>query len=556
MALAHRLGSGMEGHGPVVAEAQLHDLVEDAAGHLQEAGEADTAQPSGPLGSRAPLREPRPVGQGEGLVHDRLELAAVVDGSVRGRIGHRAGRDEVAPAQLHPVDPGGGGRLIDEPLDQVEGLRPPGAAIGPERRRVGEGQRDVDGDRGDAVDARQAVLGVVGPEHRRERGDVRADADARVDPQGQEAAGRVEGQQPLEQAVAAVGVGQEALHAGGAPLDRPAHPARREEQRRVLRVGLDLHPEAAPHVGGDHAELRRRDLEHAFRQEPPHHRDALGGGGEGVALGGLVPLADGGAGLERRGRDPRVVQAHPRDVRGSPDGRVHRGGVPVGPVEGHVARRVGPDRLGAVVERALHVRRRGQGVEIEDHRRGRIGGLGGRLGERDGHRLADVAHAVHRERGNGRGGQGLAAAAGEGGGGRDRAQPGRDEIAPGEDREHAGQGDGAARVHPADDAVGPRRAGERGVDLAGPIHVVGEAAAAGEERPVLAAPPADQIPEKPRAPVGAEAQRGLRSGQVRPVNSGTTSRCGPAGAGGPATRACLGRRCGAGWPPRWRSPCP
>jgi len=387
----------------------------------------------------------------------------------------RPARSEAArrcrnPCQsAYPVHPGGDGRLIDQALDEVERLGPPGPAIRPERRCVGERERDVDDDGRDAIDARQTVLGIVGPEHRRERGDVGADADPRAHPQGQEATGRVQGELALEHPVAAVRVGQEALDAGRAPLDGPAHPARREEQRRVLRVGLHLHAEAAAHVGRDHAELLGRDLEHALREEPPHDRDALGGGGEGVALGGLVPLADGRARLERRRRQPCVVQAHPRHVRGSADRRIHGGGVPVGPVEGHVVRRLGPDRVRAGSQRAVHVRGRGQRVEVDAHERGGVDGLGDRLGDDDGDRLAHVAHAVHRKGRNGGHREEPAAPSGEGGGGRDRAQSGRSRIAPGEDREHAGHGERPTRVHAADDAVGRGGAGERGVDLAGHV---------------------------------------------------------------------------------------
>ncbi len=472
---------------------------------------------SRPARSEAARRcgEALPVGQDQRLVHDRLEFAAVVDGAVGRAERHGGGGDQVAASELHAVDAGGGGGLIDQALDEVERLRAAGPAIGPERGRVREGQRHVDGDGRDAVDARQAILGVVGPEHRRERGDVGADADAGADAEGEEAAGRVEGQLPLEHAVAAVRVGQEALDAGRAPLDGPAHSARREEQRRVLRIGLHLHAEAAAHVGGDHAELRGRDLEDAFGEEAPHHRDALGGRGERVALRGLVPLADGRARLERGGRQPRVVEAHPRHVRGGAHRRVHRDGVAVGPVERDVVRRVGPDRVRAAGQRAVHVRGRGERVEIHAHRRGGVHGLRRRLGHHDGDRFAHVAHAVHRERRDGRDRQELAAAPGEGGGGRDRAQSRRDRVAPGEDREHAGHGERPARVHGADDPVRGGGAGERGVGLAGQVHVVGEAAAAGEERTVLAAPAAGG---------GAEAQRGPGTRQFRNDESVRSSR--------------------------------
>jgi len=81
-------------------------------------------------------------------------------------------------------------------------------------------------------------------------------------------------------------------------------------------------------------------------------------------------------------------------------------------------------------------------------------------------------------------------AAGERGHRRDGAEPSGLEIAPGEDGEHAGQGERGRDIHAADGRVGDRGAHEDGVGLAGQVHVVGEAAASGEERSILAAPPA------------------------------------------------------------------
>ena len=49
-----------------------------------------------------------------------------------------SGLDVVAPAQLDPVDPHLGRGGVDQPLHVVVALRPPGAAIGADRGRVGE----------------------------------------------------------------------------------------------------------------------------------------------------------------------------------------------------------------------------------------------------------------------------------------------------------------------------------------------------------------------------------------------------------------------------------
>ena len=98
VALPHRLHARAHGHGAVGLEAKIHRLVEDAARHLEEAAEADPAEPPGALGGGAARREALPVGERKRLVEHRLELAAVVHLPVHRAIGHGAGTHEVAAA--------------------------------------------------------------------------------------------------------------------------------------------------------------------------------------------------------------------------------------------------------------------------------------------------------------------------------------------------------------------------------------------------------------------------------------------------------------------------
>src|SRR5262249_46053768 len=72
------------------------------------------------------------------LVEDRLELAGVVGRADRGLVRHRRRLDQVAAAQLDRVDAGDARGLVDEPLEHVVRLRPPGPAIGRRRDRIGE----------------------------------------------------------------------------------------------------------------------------------------------------------------------------------------------------------------------------------------------------------------------------------------------------------------------------------------------------------------------------------------------------------------------------------
>jgi hypothetical protein len=161
--------------------------------------------------------------------------------------------------------------------------------------------------------------------------------------------------------------------------------------------------------------------------------------------------------------------------------------------------------VGAGGQGALHVGDRGEQGEAERHRRRRVGGLGCRLRDHDGDRLAHVAHAIHRERRDRRRGERPAVAAGERGGGGDRAEAGRGQIAPGEHGEHPGPGEGGGGVHAADVRVGEGGAHEGGVGRPRPVQIVGEAPASGQERAILATPPAG----------GPEAQRVRGAAQVR-----------------------------------------
>ena len=65
------------------------------------------------------------------------KLAGVEGGADRGLERNGRGRDQIALADLDRVDAGDARGLIDQPLDQVIGLRASGAAIGAGRHRVG-----------------------------------------------------------------------------------------------------------------------------------------------------------------------------------------------------------------------------------------------------------------------------------------------------------------------------------------------------------------------------------------------------------------------------------
>ena len=345
MALSHCLRAGAQRDLSVNLEPQIDGFVENAAGDFEKAADADAAQLSRPLGCRAARRKSVPVGGLERLVHDALELAAVVDRPVRRLVRHRAGRDEIATPQLHAIDPQRPCGTINQPLDHVDRFRASRSAIGSKRCRIGSNHLHADVDRRDRVDAREAVLGIRRGEDRGECGGVGADAYSRAHPQAEEAAVGVKREFTLQDAVAAVGIGKKTFEPRRAPFGGTAGPARRIQQGGVFRISLRLHAEAAADVGGENADLLRSDLEHTLSQHAPHHCDALRGSRQGVALALGIPARNRGTGLHRGWRKSRVEQPHAFDVRCLCECLLHRVCVAVLPIENDIARGLGPYRI-------------------------------------------------------------------------------------------------------------------------------------------------------------------------------------------------------------------
>ena len=236
------------------AERADHRRGRDAAG-LDVAGQADAAQLALGLRGRAPAGEARVVGELERLVERGLVVAGVVHQRDRRLIGEGVLGDEVLAPQLRRIAPGLTGRGLDDGLEQIGRLRPPGAAVGVDRRRVGVDRIDR------AMDRRRLVLpgeqgGVeIGRDAGREGRQIGAHVRDRVDLQRGEVAVGIERQLGLGDVVAAMGVGEEALAALGGPLDRPAEPLGGEQADALLGVDEDLGAEAAADVGRDHPEL-------------------------------------------------------------------------------------------------------------------------------------------------------------------------------------------------------------------------------------------------------------------------------------------------------------
>ena len=182
-----------------------------------------------------PRREAVPIGQRQRLVQQVGEIAAVIGRAVRRLVRHRPrARMWLLPAQFDPVDADLARGRIDQPLHVVIGLGPSGAAIGPDRRRVGEHAFGVHLDQRRLVDAQAccaARCASTGPERRRSRRDCRIRSAA---PPGNCRPRRAPARRSSA-CVAAMRVGDKAAGAVVGPFDRAAELARRVQDAVIFR---------------------------------------------------------------------------------------------------------------------------------------------------------------------------------------------------------------------------------------------------------------------------------------------------------------------------------
>jgi hypothetical protein len=168
---------------------------------------------------------------------ERLEIiAAVVGERDRRGVGKGVVGDEVAPAELCRFDLHLARRTIDEALHDVAGLRAPGAAIGVDRRRVGEDSLDLDMDRGRRVVAGEQGAVTPGRDRRREAAEIGSEIGQRDHAHGEELAVLVQGELGLGEVVARLIVGQEDLAAVGRPFDGTAKLCGQPEDQRLLVI--------------------------------------------------------------------------------------------------------------------------------------------------------------------------------------------------------------------------------------------------------------------------------------------------------------------------------
>ena len=122
---------------PVVLELDRRGFGKAPSAALGIGGHADAAQLALVLGVLAPLGKGGPIGRNHAAVHHLLELAGIEHELGHRRVGHgRRGHEIDAPDSVRRHAKFARCR-VDDSFQEVGGFRPPGAAIGADRHRVG-----------------------------------------------------------------------------------------------------------------------------------------------------------------------------------------------------------------------------------------------------------------------------------------------------------------------------------------------------------------------------------------------------------------------------------
>ena len=394
----------------------------------------------------------------------------------RDRVRHLRFADEIAPAELDLVDAKIARRHVEQALAEKIGLEPAWPAIGADRRLVGQQERNVEIDIGNAIRPRHELRDVA-----RADGAVGAHIGAHVDEgmaaQPEDGAIARAGDLDVARRLAGVVNGHQMLAAVLGPFHRAADVARRERNQKILRIELAARTKAAADVVLDHvdgidgetelfcqdAAVGEQHLCGARQRQPPARRIPFGEqaarlhGQRGVALGAETLAPRIGCVFEcRRGVAKHSAEFH-RDVAAF-----------VFEQQRFVFRRDLPGRNGR------------QRLDVDFDSAERILGNAGAVGEHHGQRLADIAHLVAR---HDRLTEGLEL--------RHRLQSHRNqrdcitEIGRGDDRMHAGHFSCTRYVDSADAAMGDRAAQDRRVQHVVTGEIVDILAAAADEAKVL-----------------------------------------------------------------------
>ena len=357
-------------------------------------------------------------------------------------------------------------------LESTVELRSAEAAVEARGRAVADDDATAHGQVLHVVGPRQAAVHAV-EGGRLRRAHVGADLVDQVETQAEQAAIGVERGLHLARALGRHRGGEEVLAAVLRPAHRHSEQARRDRHQHHRVQHGRLRAERAAALGrGQQPQLRARDPERGRRDAVQRERPLeVRPRGHPARL----PVRDHAVALDRCRRGARVAEVRPHDVRRPREGRVR-----VAVAERAIAGHVGAERLvqhrRPFGQRRLDTRRDPQRLVIDEHA---LGGV-----------LRDVAVACHDDA------HGLTGVAGDvdGGGVVDDARAERrperprvrGHVDPGDDADHAGQGERGGGIDLADAGVREGRADDRGDSrVRQRIEIVDEPALAPQQRVVL-----------------------------------------------------------------------
>ncbi len=381
-------------------EADAAHLVGGRSGHLKIVADATTAQQTALAAFFLTGSKPVPIGLGQCLIEHRGELTAVVRCAVRRLVRHRRLGNVIAAAQFDLVDAQLGGG-VDQPLHVIIAFGPAGAAIGPDRRRVGDDDPGRHFNQRRLVDADRVLDRVGGRRAACAASDIGAEIAVTGHPQGEEVALRVERQFGGHLVIAAVAVRDEAFRTLVGPLDRPAQRPRGMEQGEVFRIDRRLHAERTADIAGQDPHLVALDTKHVGKAvfEPEH---ALTADAQSPAIAGLIVFGERRARLHRADDDAVARNLEPGHVGGLGKCCCDLVGVAIVELGGNIAGRRVMQLWGAGCRRFARPGDRRQRLDIEKYRFGRVLGLCRGFCDNDRHRVADIAHPVAGQRRTGR----------------------------------------------------------------------------------------------------------------------------------------------------------
>ena len=188
-------------------------------------------------------------------------------------------------------------------------------------------------------------------------------------------------------------IGNHAAAAVITPFSRPPEFLRRQEQRRVFRIGRALHAERTADVIGENTHLCPIDT-HDIGETASQTEDALARRVKGIAIADRIVLRNRGTRLHGRNMHAVVAQAKPGNMMGVGKGGIDSVAVSIFPIETGIPTRFTMKQRRVVLRRGDAVGHAGQFLHIEFNAFGGVTRLAQALGNDHCDRFTDITHPI------------------------------------------------------------------------------------------------------------------------------------------------------------------